>query len=131
MLQDPKSWKKQQVTQELVDNFNWQIRIERKRKGLTRKQFSKILKVSEESMKMIEAGFLPTNDFILINKIQEHLEINLRKDKKDYTEPIGEMMKKTKIAEEGGWIPKQPKQEPKKETYNFSGNEIEILEDEI
>jgi ribosome-binding protein aMBF1 (putative translation factor) len=131
LLQNPKSWKKQQVTSELLDNFHWNIRIERKRRGISRKQFSKILNVSEENIKMIEAGFLPSNDFILINKIQQELGINVRKDKKDYTQSIGDMMKKTTIAEEGGWIPRKPKQEPKKETYNFSGNEIEILEDEI
>jgi len=130
ILQNPDNWKKKQVTAELLDNFHWMIRIERKRKGLSRKQFSKILDESEDNIKMVEAGFLPANDFILINKIQQHLGVNLRKDKKDYTESIGSMMKKTTIAEEGGWTPKQPKQE-QKETYNFSGTEIEILEDEI
>ncbi|MFH1425249.1 MAG: hypothetical protein ABIG28_00775 [archaeon] len=131
VLQNPKDWKKNQVTLELIDNFNWQIRIERKRKGISRKQFAKLLEIPEDTLKMVEAGFLPSNDFILINKIQQHLNINLRKDKKDYTESIGDMMKKTTIAEEGGWIPRKPKPEPKKPTYNFSGTEIEILENEI
>jgi ribosome-binding protein aMBF1 (putative translation factor) len=123
MLSHPKDWKGNQVTSELIENFHWVIRIERRRKGLSRKQFSKILNESEENLKMLESGFLPSSDFVLINKIQQHLGINLRKDKKDYNLGIKEMMKPTEPA-----IEKQ-----KKQIFNndFSGKDIEILENEI
>src|SRR3989344_6888604 len=134
-LEYPQHWKKSQVTKELVDNFHWQVRVERKKKNLTRKQLAKLINESEENIKMLEAGFLPSNDFILINKIQQTLGINLRKDQKDFTQSIGDMMKKTTIAEKGGWISrkdiKEKKHPPQTQGDNFSGSDIEILDEEI
>ena len=92
-------WKEKQVISELVDNFQWTIRGERRKKGLTRKQFARVLNEPEESLQMIEAGRLPASDFVLINKIQKSLGINLRKDKKDFDISMKEMMSNAKDEE--------------------------------
>ena len=123
-LQNPKNWKKSQVTSELIENFHWQIRAERKKKNLTRRQLAKLLNEKEENIKLIEAGIFPANDFILVNKIQEKLGINLRKDKKDFTKGVSEMMSKAKPTESS-------KDKFMSAKSNYFGNDIEIFEDEI
>jgi transcriptional regulator with XRE-family HTH domain len=137
-LKKPSNWKEKQVTSELVDNFHWLIRIERRRKGLSRKQFAKLLNENEEDIKLIEAGFIPSSDFILINKIQQHLNINLRKDKKDFSQDIQNIMPKPDrtLPVREGWMGGKPSSEEKPDfkkfsDLGFSGSDIEILEDEI
>lgn len=73
-------WKKNQIVKDLVSNFHWEISKERRRKNLTRKQFAELINEQENTVKMIENGVLPNNDFVIINKIQSSLGINLRKD---------------------------------------------------
>jgi len=82
----PLGWRKSQVVSELIDNFGWPIAKARRSRNLTRKQVAEKIGESESSVKMIEAGILPKEDFVLINKIQSYLQINLRKDKKDFEE---------------------------------------------
>jgi len=48
---EPSNWRKTQVTQELIDNFQWTIAKERKKRGLTRKQFALLLEEPEETVK--------------------------------------------------------------------------------
>lgn len=91
-LRKPLNWRKNQVVSELIDNFQWVILQERKKRNLTRKQFAGILNVSENEMKMIENGIV--NDFVLINKIQSHFGINLRKDEKDFSASAREVLEK-------------------------------------
>ncbi|MBU0761043.1 MAG: hypothetical protein KJ600_04145 [Nanoarchaeota archaeon] len=117
-LKKKPDWKEKQVLQELLDNFHWHIRMQRRRMGLTRRQFSKMINESEEKVKILETGRLPTNDFVIINKVQKALGINLRKDKKNFDVSVKEMLN-------------QKKEEPKQEGSDFAGSGIEILEDEI
>lgn len=88
------NWKDRQIASELKENFHWHIRLARKNRGLSRKQLAKLINESEESIKLLESGILPTKDFVLINKIQEALGLNIRKDGKDYTKSLGEMISK-------------------------------------
>ncbi len=78
------------VSNELIDNFHWEILKRRKEKEINRKQFAVDLGVSEEEVKIVENGRLPRNDFVLINKIQSYLGINLRKDGRDFIRPARE-----------------------------------------
>jgi len=116
----PKDWKEKQVSSELIDNFHWYIRTERKKRGLTRKQLGKLINESENNLQMIEAGFLPSSDFVLINKLQNEFKINLRRDQKDFSKPINQMIASSATKQE---IKKSPF------TEKFSGSEIEILDD--
>ncbi len=72
------------VIQELVPNFQWEISRARRAKNVTRKQLADAIGEQERAVKMIENGILIKDDFVLINRIQEHLKINLRKDGADY-----------------------------------------------
>jgi DNA-binding transcriptional regulator YiaG len=86
------------VSNELVDNFHWEILKRRKEKEISRKQFASDLHVSEDEVKMVENGRLPRNDFVLINKIQSYLGINLRKDGQDFSRPVREKVENSLTA---------------------------------
>lgn len=111
-----------QVTTELIDNFHWHIQKKRREMGLTRKQLAKRINEPEANLKIIENGVIPSNDFIIINKLQDALKTNLRKDKIDFSESPRSLLDKEKA-------------EPKKETLSkiqpeLIGEEIELIEDE-
>lgn len=81
-------YKKNDVAKELVNNFHWEIGKARKERNMTRLQLANALSVSENVVKMLENGELPTDDFVLINKVQSYLRINLRKDGKSFDVPL-------------------------------------------
>src|SRR3989344_6779959 len=87
-LRKPSGWKEKQVISELVQNFNWQIARRRRDRGMTRKQLAKLTGSDEDSIKLIENGLLPSPDFVLVNKIQTALNLNLRKDKIDFSKEM-------------------------------------------
>lgn len=89
----PLNWRKHQVISELIDNFHWEILKARKARGETRKQTAQAVGVSENDIKMLENGLLPSNDFVLINKVQNYFGINLRKDKKDFSNEARRLVK--------------------------------------
>ncbi|MDO8460453.1 MAG: helix-turn-helix domain-containing protein [Nanoarchaeota archaeon] len=80
----PIKWKGNNVASELIDNFHWYIKKERLKRNLSRKQLSLMIHESESSIKAIEYGTLPSDDFILVNKIQDVFGVNLRKDGKNF-----------------------------------------------
>ncbi len=84
----PLDWRKKQVVQDLVDNYHWIVARERKAKNMTRKQLGNSVGVSENEIKLIENGTYPFRDYVLINKIQSALGINLRRDDKDFSSEI-------------------------------------------
>lgn len=79
-------YKKNNVIRELLDNFHWEIVKARKSMNLSRKQLADAIGTNEQSLRMLENGELPSDDFILINKVQNRLKINLRKDGKSFSD---------------------------------------------
>ncbi len=75
------NFKNNNVVQDLVPNFQWEISKARRVKNISRKQLAFNVGVSEEEIKSIELGELPRDDFVLISKIESYLGINLRKNK--------------------------------------------------
>jgi len=75
------------VIKDLIENFHWNVSQARKSKNLTRKQLASQIQESEETIKQIELGVLPRDDFIIISKIQSALGINLRKDGQTFKAP--------------------------------------------
>jgi len=68
----------------LVDNYNWLIMIERKKKKLTRQQLAKLIGESEMAIKMIENKELPEDAEKLIRKLEQYFRINLfKKDEQE------------------------------------------------
>lgn len=118
-LRKPLRWLQNKVIADLVPNFQWVINQTRRVKNISRKQLADAIGEPESSIKMIENGVLPKDDFVLINKIQNYFKINLRKDKTDYynnvlkkamdskapnvqTQPAGNVQKLTEKPQENG-----------------------------
>jgi len=118
----PLDWRKNQVISELIDNFHWYISKTRKNAGLTRKQLAQLINEREETIKMIEYGILPSSDFVVINKIQDALGINLRKDKINMNKSMHELLE-TKEQE-------KIEQKIDEEIKSIQGSEIQIYDDE-
>ena len=120
-LRKPLHWRKDQVISELTENFHWQISRKRKEIGLTRKRLAQAINETENNIKLIENGLLPKNDFVIINKLQSFLKINLRKDQKDFLQSARSL-----ITEDN----REEKSSPQKETrtVHVSGSDIEIIE---
>jgi len=124
------SYKRNRVIEDLVDNFHWEIVRVRRHKGLTRKQLAEAVGVSEEDFKVIEfGGELPKDDFVLINKVENYLGINLRKEKKKDEVTLLELQKmdEKKIQEQ---IEKAHLKDAnlEQEEERISGSDIEVLE---
>jgi len=63
----------------LIDHFHWEIMKNRRRKGLSQKQFAEILGESEIVIQMLEKAKLPEKAEQLIKKIEQFLQIRLTK----------------------------------------------------
>ncbi len=96
-----------QVINELKDNFHWELLAARKRRNLTRKQVAESLHESENSIKMVENGILPFADFVLVSKLEAFYKVNLRKDGKDFVASPRDMVRSPP--------PEQAKPQEKKE----------------
>lgn len=84
-------YSKNNVIRELKDNFHWEIGKARKERSLTRLQLANAINVPENAIKMVENGELPSDDFVLVNKLQNYLGIQLRKDGKTFEAPLSKL----------------------------------------
>ena len=112
--------KKNNVLNDLKDNFHWEISRVRRMKNISRKQLADKIEESEENLRMIEFGELPSDDFVMISKIERTLGIDLRKEKtiSDVTLSDLQKMSEKKVQEEITKVHKP----------DFAGTEIEIDE---
>lgn len=115
------------VNQDLKPNFHWDISRKRRERGFSRKKFSELLGVDEETIKLLENGLLPKDNFILVNRVQEILGINLRL-KQDSFQPMRELVDKPseKKSDDFSKFRKE-----KKEEFSGSlfGDDIELVEE--
>lgn len=134
-LKKKPSWKEKQVMSELLENFNWIIRTERRKKNISRSQLAKMVGESEDDIKMLEYGVLPKDDFILINKVQQALNVNLRKDGKDFSKSLPDLMRNAQPGQRTSVLDRLKKlkeaEKQKAQSGSLSGSEIEILDEEI
>lgn len=72
-------YKKNNVVKDLIENFHWEIARGRKVKNLSRAQLARAINVPEHTVKMIENGELPSDDYVLVSKIEHLLGIRLRR----------------------------------------------------
>lgn len=70
----------------LVDNYNWYIQRMRRARNMTRKQLSESIAESEEAIKMIEQGVLPSDAEELIKKLEQFFMIKLVKPEDGYVD---------------------------------------------
>lgn len=120
-LRRPLNYKKSQVLSDLIDNFQWEIAKKRKALGMSRRMLAEQINETELSLKLIENGMLPKDDFVIINKIQSRLGINLRKDKQDMTKSARSLLDKDSPP---------PMEESNKNPEPITGDDVEIIDEE-
>lgn len=120
----PLDWKSNNIINDLVENFHWLIIKERKARRLTRKQLALMINETEDVIKTIEYGRLPSNDFIIINKLQNALGIRLRKDEKEFNQSFHELNDFEKESSKRRLLNFK-----RKENGDLVGSEIKILEE--
>lgn len=120
------------VLSSLSDNFRWVISSRRKERGLTRKQLAAALGVSDEEIKMVENGVLPSDDFILIGALERYLKVNVRKDGQDYSAPSLTSLRTAKSTSALSGSPvkfrEQQKEQSKKEETRKDSDDV-VLDD--
>lgn len=124
-MRRPLNYYKNNIINDLIDNFHWEISKARKIKNLTRRQVAQAINESEETIKMIENGILPNDNYILINKIQSYFGINLRKDGRNFIAPV--ILKKAESAST-----EKQKEVPEKldidEVSDISGKDVDLFD---
>ncbi len=124
-LRKPLNWQKDQVIKDLIDDFHWAIVKARRSKNITRKQLAQAIGASENDIKLMENGLLPTNDYVLVNKLQSYLGINLRMDGQDFITPARKAVEKAS-QKENEKIEISKKED---ESEELAGDEIELDEE--
>jgi ribosome-binding protein aMBF1 (putative translation factor) len=113
----PLNWKTSQVYPDLIENFHWLISKRRRDIGLSRRQLASSLDEPENTLKAIENGFLPKDDFVIINKLQTRLGINLRKKRDTLDQPMRKLLDENR------------KIEKTKNQSEITGDDIELIEE--
>ncbi len=143
---------------DLIDNYNWHIRMARRTRKLSLTQLSAMIGESELILKMIENGETFDDILRIVLKIEQFFKINLRKSEalkeQERIERVKqparilsldpESLKKITIAdlkkmkderekieeaEKIAWAGTKSKEEKKEDKKNILGSYIEIIED--
>lgn len=120
----PLNYKENNVVSDLNDNFHWELTRARKQKNFTRRQASRELGIDEETLKMVENGILPKDDYVLINKLQSYYGVNLRKDGKSFRAP--EL--KSEVVQNADSDSREGDSNKGSDDEELFGNEIEVEE---
>ena len=122
------SYKRNNVVKDLIDSFHWEIARVRRSRDMSRKQLAESIGVTEEEIKMIEFGELPSDDFVLVNKIENKLGISLRKEKKPDEVNLAELQRAQGAKEEKARREAEKIQRKSLEEEGLSGEDIELVE---
>jgi ribosome-binding protein aMBF1 (putative translation factor) len=68
-----------QTPSDIIPNFHWTIQRIRRARKISREEFAKGIGEPESTVRMIEQGLLPEENYKIINKIEGFLKISLRK----------------------------------------------------
>lgn len=79
-LEKIKVMPKAQKADELIDNYNWEIKMARRRKKMSEKDLARATGISLENINRIEQGYLPKDFPIMIAKIENTLGIVLLRE---------------------------------------------------
>ena len=120
--------KKNNALQDLIPNFNWEISKNRKKNNMTRAKLALMINANEEDVKMIELGELPSDDFVLISRIEQIFGINLRKNPNSISQVnLADLQKRTEQRKDQNM--KNASGSVFKDSVAFTGKDIEIIED--
>jgi len=76
---NPSLEKPEEIPLKLVDNFNWIIQHERRRRKMSHKQLAREIGESETAVRLLERNNFPENVFPLIRKLEQFLRVRLIK----------------------------------------------------
>ncbi len=96
----PLKWGENKVVKDLVINFSWYVSRERRKRNLSRKQLADAVGEPESSIRMIENGLLPRDDFVLISKVEKYLGLSLRKDGAIHSQDMRKLIEEPAVKEE-------------------------------
>jgi ribosome-binding protein aMBF1 (putative translation factor) len=71
--------KKMVPPSDLVPNFHWTIQRIRRARRISREEFAKAINETDATIRMIEQGFVPDSNYKVISKIENYLQVSLRK----------------------------------------------------
>ena len=116
----PLDYSKNNVIKELKDNFQWEISRKRRVMNLSRRQLASMVGESEDQIINLENGFLPEDNFVLLNKVEKVLGISVRK--------IEQSNVSLKVVSEpqNDFVPIAYGSREKVESSELSGEEIEL-----
>lgn len=122
--------KKNNVVQDLIPNFHWEIGRQRKKRNLTRHKLAEIIRANESDVKMLELGELPYDDFVLISRIEQFFGINLRK----YGLPnaavnLADLQKRKEAQEKEALSKVSSAKQGVKDSDLMSNSEIELIDE--
>ena len=76
-----------QVPADIIPNFHWTIQRIRRARKISREEFARGISEPESTVRMIEQGLLPEDNYKIINKIEGFLKISLRKSGSEFIDP--------------------------------------------
>jgi ribosome-binding protein aMBF1 (putative translation factor) len=112
---------KNNVLADLRPDFRWEISRQRKIANMSRQKLAQLIGASEHEVKLLELGELPSDDFILISRVEQLFNISLRKY------PVASS--NVNLASLQKSLENKPKTASSNEKNSFSDSEIEILDD--
>jgi ribosome-binding protein aMBF1 (putative translation factor) len=112
-----------QIPSDLIPNFHWEIQRVKRIKKMTREEFAKGIGESDTTARMIEQGFLPNNDYRIINKIESFLGISLRKPTSGFPDTRRYILDNSLIKKEEKELP------AKKLSFNMNTSKDQNISD--
>lgn len=115
--------KKNNVIADLAPHFHWEIAKARKQRNLTRHKLAQMIGAQEHEVKLLELGELPSDDFVLISRIEQLFGINLRNyAAASASVNLADLQKKNEQKKKDTSVPSVSND-------GMAGNDIEILDE--
>ena len=72
---------------ELIPNFHWIVMRARRKKHLNQKELAEAIREAEITIKMIEKGVLPEDEYRIVNKLENYLGIRISESDESEKKP--------------------------------------------
>jgi ribosome-binding protein aMBF1 (putative translation factor) len=115
-------YRKNNVIQELKENFQWELTRKRRERNITRRKLAALTGVSEDDIINLEHGILPQDNFVLIHKIEGILGVRLKKEQASEQTRQEKQTHQTKLEA-------QPESQKANKENTIKGEDIEVILD--
>lgn len=114
----------------LLDNFHWALSQKRRKLHLSRKQLAAAVGASEQDIKLLENGVLPSNDFVLISALERQLDMSLRNEQ-TANAPPATALRPARSVLAGGSVPLFGKSQEPAPAVRIAPKTNEVNEDDL